>query len=483
MVFWDTLVSIKKIHLDCSAVGFAPHEILTKSPLFYLKIFRPMNNQIKIIGIVIGCFLSSISYGQQVKKFVYGGNKGTKFKGTIAISYYIENNGRLQKLADSTQVIDLNTYKEFPKLVVQLSSLRLGLNDTFHQTRNSNHPDVFFIEAWNTSSSRQPLAALTTDSLRLGAKKKGLGRTVVNFAYQIKNPNKKTGVQVKLQTQTFDGVYPRQWKGITISKTFVIVPKIIVPEDPVAVVENSTQKRTTSNSSYRRNRSYRNVDYRNKNQVNKDTLTIEDHLWKKIEQDQISGNKDNLATRCRLYQMNCKQGIFKDCKYSEEVLFFLLGVVSSEEQLMLVDTYKKTYPEGKFIMHLPKPLASEKPELVPIKKDYAQLDFDENALLVNRVEGGNKPYFIGFYDYNKNKKLAVKTHRFTKGDLSVSLDALGIPQGMYMVKVMDSKGQLFVEKSKIFIKEPITISKSIKLSGLLLLLGGLGLLYKKHIHF
>ena len=445
-----------------------------------------MRHPLKILAVSILMLFTCLSFGQTRKKFVYGGSKGVKHKGTFAVSYFIAHKGRLQPLPDSIQTIDLNLYEQNPKLVVQLEALQLGLNASFSQLKHKDHPKVHYANVWIANKDLPYCYALSTDTLKLGAQEGHYGKPMIQLAFGVQNPDGKKQIQLKVKTETVDGIYNRNWKGITVARPFIIVPRKAVPKTEIAEVEEDAATHARRSNNPNRYRNYRRNSLYEKTAT--DTLsteepTIEDELWAMIEQDQISGKKKSLITNCRLYQMNCQQRVFEQCKYQEEVLFFLIGAVAPIEQKELVAVYKSRYPNGKFLEHLPTQVIQEDMVLVPIEKDLAQIDFDENALLVNRVKGGNKPYFIDFYDYQKNKELAVKSHRFNKEDLSVSLDELGIPQGMYTVKVMDSKGQLFVEKSAVFVRNAIQIPKSIKLSIVLLFIGSMGFLYKKYIHF
>ncbi|MGB5437554.1 MAG: hypothetical protein WBM98_16795, partial [Maribacter sp.] len=211
--------------------------------------------------------------------------------------------------------------------------------------------------------------------------------------------------------------------------------------------------------------------------------TIETKLWAKIEQDLISDNKKSLLQLCQIYKMNCDQHIFTECEYSEDVLFFMASLVSDDEKPILIMEYKDQYPSGKYIDRVDKLIIKPKITLNPINEGFAKLDYDKKILLANRIEGGNRPYHIGFFDYSKNKEYAVKSIGFNTDDISIDLSTLEIPDGPYTVKVRDSVGRVFVEKSGVLVSEDIRVPNSIKLISIIGLIGLLILLYKRFIHF
>jgi len=79
---------------------------------------------------------------------------------------------------------------------------------------------------------------------------------------------------------------------------------------------------------------------------------LESDLWAKIKEAKISDNQKALKEYCQLYQMNCELKIFENCKYEEEVLFYLIVIATNVQRRSLIKGYKNLYPEGKYHAYL-----------------------------------------------------------------------------------------------------------------------------------
>jgi len=297
----------------------------------------------------------------------------------------------------------------------------------------------------------------------------------ISFGIKPVDANKQFVFRYKLRIR--DGIYDRVWDGPIISKSLTVLPKIPEIKDTVATVSESenTNKRPLY---YDRRYEPRQQEENTLNQ----SETIEDKLWAKIEEDLISDNKKSLLKRCQIYKMNCDQNIFTKCEYSEDVLFFMASLVEDSEKPMLIEVYKKQYPSGKYIDRIDGLIVKPKKTIIPIKDDLAKLDHDDKILLVNRVEGGNRPYHVGFFDY-ANEEFAIKSIGFNSDAISLDLAELEIPEGSYTVKIRDAADQVFVEKDGVYIRGNMRVPNSVKLIVIIGLLGIVAFLYKRYIYF
>ncbi len=444
-------------------------------------------NQWITIFVFLLCLGQINSYGQwanksesepdTAQKFSYGGS-GTKFNGTINVNYFIESENRREAL-DSINSIDLNEYRGNVRFVAEVSNLRLGLNSSYDGVKNSDHPKVFYLEMIRLQPShKESVAAMAADTVQISAEGGHFGKNSNRILFGIKTVSAKKQINFRFKLRMRDGIYDRDWDGPIISKKLTVLPKIPEIKDTVATV---TETKVSDQRPVYYDRNYE------RREQEEDTLnqpeTIEDKLWAKIEEDLISDNKKSLLQRCQIYKMNCDQHIFSECEYSEDVLFFIASLVEDSEKPMLIKEYKKQYPSGKYIHRIDGLLVKPEKTILPIQEDLAKVDHDDEMLLVNRVEGGNRPYHVGFFDFAKNKEYAIKSIGFNTDAIALDLSELEIPEGSYTVKIRDSEDQVFVEKSGIYISENMQIPNSVKLVVIICLVGAVGFLYKRYIYF
>ena len=384
---------------------------------------------------VVFCILQPMVWGQEVETFTYGGNKGGKYNGTVQVQVMIEDGNRPRPIEGNT--INLNEYKGGVNLVIQFSGLRVGLNDSYDKERNSDHPKVFYLEASSLKLDNNVVTLVNDGPIRIGAGAGHYGKSTDKLVYTINPVTFERDVTLRAKAEIIDGVYDGRWNVLTVTKKLTIIPRAV---------------------------------------------NIENDLWAQIQKDFKAGNKQGLLEKCTLYRVNCYQKTTGKCAYEEDVLYYLIMVSENQEKAALVSEYVSKYPQGKYLAEIGGGGAAIDPG-EPIEKDLARLDFDDKALLLNEVKGGSKPYYVSFFDYNKNKEHALKNVRFNKENLLLELESIGIPEGFYTVKVTDAKGEIFVEAPKMYVSEPIRVHPSVKLGGIVLLLGGLALVYKKYIHF
>lgn len=442
-------------------------------------------NQWITIFVFLLCLGQSSTYGQWAnaskpdpgQKFSYGGS-GTKFNGTVKVNYFVESENRREAL-DSIDTIDLNEYRGMLRFVAEISDLRLGLNGSYDGVKNSDHPKVFYLEVIRLQPTNKDwVSPIAADTVKISAQGGHFGKNENRIQFGIKSVDTKNQILFRFKLRIRDGIYDRDWDGPIISKKLIFLPKIPEIKDTVATiaeVQNSEKRPVYYDRRYEPKAS--------ENDALNQPETIEDKLWAKIEEDLISDNKKSLLQRCQIYKMNCDQRIFNDCEYSEDILFFMASLVEDSEKQALIDEYKTQYPSGKYIDQIDGLIVVSKKTIIPIKEDLAKLDNDNKVLLVNRVEGGNRPYHVGFFDYAKNKDYAIKSIGFNSDAISLDLSELEIAEGSYTVKITDSADQVFVEKTGVYVSEEMQIPNSVKLIVIIGLIGVLGLLYKKYIYF
>ena len=94
------------------------------------------------------CLVNVFSYGQQLEKFTYGGNKGTRYKGTVQVTYYLEQGDGKKQIDPRTTTLVLDENEEQTTILVEFHNLTLGLNDTYTKLRNSVHDKVFYLKGY-----------------------------------------------------------------------------------------------------------------------------------------------------------------------------------------------------------------------------------------------------------------------------------------------------------------------------------------------
>ena len=443
-------------------------------------------NRWLLLFFLIVCFGNAYTYGQwatkfapeATQKFTYGGNGG-KFNGVVNVSYFIESENRRESVDDISNTVDLNKYRGPIRFVAEVSDLQLGLNASYEGVKNSNHPKVFYLEIirLQPASHSELIVPIAPDTIKVSAKGGHFAKKQNDISFVIKPVNRKKKFLFRFKIRTRDGIYDRDWDGPIISKELTVLPKI--PEiknikTTIAKAETTKQDRV----SYERYKPRRQQE-----EVQNESETIEDKLWAKIGEDLISNNKKKLLQRCKIYKMNCDQHIFTECEYSEDVLFYMASLVEDVEKPAVIEEYKKQFPDGKYIDKVDGLIAKPKKAIIPIKENLAKLDYDEKILLVNRVEGGERPYHVSFFDYAINKEYAIKSIGFNSEAISLDLSELEISEGFYTVKVRDADDQVFVEKQGVYVQDTMQISNSIKLIIIIGLLGLVGFLFKKYIYF
>ncbi len=436
----------------------------------------------KLVHIVIFIFLwlsQAPLFGQELKKFTYDGN-GKRSNGTVQVAYFIESGNRKYKIDNEFEEIDLNTYKGEVNFIIQVGNLRVGLNRSLTKIRNRDHEKVFYLELIRLKANTEGYKAVGPDTVKIASAKGHYAKKTNRLVYKIHPETSQKKLWFQAKTRIIDGIYDRKWDGIILSKSITIVPRI---EQKHNTITHSSQTKRKGSSKYGTRKGSRSESFDNQSDTIQKSRTIEDKLWARIEQDLLSGDTEGVLERCKVYKVNCIQQIFTACKHKEEVLFYLAKLTDGDEKITLVNEYKALYPAGKYIDALEKMIIKPQPVIVPIKEGVAKLDFDKKVLVVNRIEGGKHPYYIGFFDYQKNKEYAVKQVRFNKKDQFVDLQSLEIPEGSYQVKVIDSQGQVFIEKNKVFVSKVLSFPNSIKACIILILLVVVGFLYKKYIQF
>ena len=417
---------------------------------------------------------------QEIKKFTYGGNGG-RSNGTFAVQYYIQDGDKKYPLDKVSDPLDLNEFKNKIQFQIEISDLKLGLNNAFNKVRNSDHPKAYYLEISRLNIGISGLKELGADTLKISSGNGHYGAHTGSISYLIDSLPSKKHLLFQVKTRIINGVYGRKWKGVTVSKKINVIPKTPEVKEIVTVSEEAD---TAENQ--RPLREWTNrfpSDNTNRSEKEKEEETIEDKFWDKIEQDLIADDKQSVLERCKVYLKNCEMKIFQECKKHEDVLFYMASFVPKDEKKTIINQYKELYPSGKYLDQLDTLIKQPIEVSIPIKEGYAKLDFDHNALLVNRVIGGNKPYYVGFFDTEKNKNYAVKQVRFAKENFYIDLNTLEIPEGNYHVKITDSKGRLFTKTNDVYVSQLFTIPNSLKVTVILILVCICGFLYKKYIYF
>ena len=417
-------------------------------------------------------FSSQIICGQNVIKFTYGGNSGKRYKATVKVSYVVKHNGRIHEIPDSTKLIDLNKYRGSVQFGIQFKELKVGLNNLFSKVKNSDHPKVYYLECIKSKVNIEGYSSVGLDTIRITANSGHYGKPIDNLMYLIKESKKESNLLFQARIRIIDGVYDRSWNGPLITKKLTILPKIVLTQKP-QIVKAGQKKR----------KKHRYKNDKTPHKIVKDTITrsFDQIIWDKIEIDLVNDNESSLYGHCETYLKICDQYITKECEQLEDVLYYLTQIAPKSEKEQFIKRYKKQFPEGKYLSLIDKNIEHIEDASLPILDYLPHFENDTEVIFINRIFGGKKPYYIGFFDTNKNKDHPIKSIRFNKESVIVRLSTLDIPEGNYDIKVYDTKGDLFITKSNISVNSNLNFPKSLKLSVILVFIGSVFYLYKRYI--
>jgi len=471
-----------------------------------------MSLNIKIIGLLFIASLCTLQvFSKEQLSFLYGGPKGKKHGGKIKVAYLIKSGKQKIDLNKVNHIIDLNAYKEPVTVSIQFSELKLGLNKSTDKMRHDDHHKIFYMEIRADESYASILNAIQAP-VKLAAANSHYGLNEVELHYSI-NPAISSKKTINLATPLLivDGVYNRKWIAKTTQKSIFILPKKIIPVNDPCVNKNCQPNEVCLNGKCIKRNSNKcahckrdelcinNTCVQTKKSRNQKSAdcnceeyeicvnercekTAAHKLWKSIEADSL-GLQSSTLKNCELYLDNCEVGIFKNCLQVEEVLCIQLKLAESDERQTLEEQYLDSYPNGKCKDEILENRLAEEELIDSIQPGLARLQFDKRALVVHRVNGGSKPYYIEFFNSDKNKTSPIKRERFNKEYHSLSLQSLKIPEGNYQVKVVDKTGNAFIETEEIYVKAAADFSKSVIALSLVMCIMLLFSLYRKYIHF
>lgn len=377
-------------------------------------------------------------FSQSARSFTYGGNKGTRNGGKIQIHYMLQSGERGQKLEGN--VIDLNDHPGNLKLIIQLSGLEVGLNKTATGPRNSDHFQRFYMKAAHQSASA--LRPIGNKTIQIGSKVANYGALSNRIVYRISPIIEERTAVVKIKTEIVDANSGRTWKAVPITIRLTLLPRN-------SDIENSVWKQL-------------------------------EKLWTQVQESDTAEDKKTLLERCNTYRNNCEQELFP-CRHKEDVLYYMINLSEGNTRKALIKEYKTNYRKGKYLEAISKIPEVSEPE-IPMEAG-ARLDVDAHYLVVNGVKGGKKPYWVKLFNAGKGDSLSLKSINFAREYVFIDVNALNVPEGFYTVKVTDKNGNVFVEKDQIYVDKAFQWPPTVKLSGILLLLGGAAFAYKKFIHF
>ena len=198
----------------------------------------------------------------------------------------------------------------------------------------------------------------------------------------------------------------------------------------------------------------------------------------------LVSNKDtSLNKLLEKYLINYQTPNNLYCDALEDVLFWKILNNNKEtkqyknslfDYLVLFPSGKHTKSIERFITQLPE----------PINNKYTEIDFDENAFIVNKIKGGKKPYIIEFYNHEINSSKPIVTELFNTAFYVFEFNcSQNIPDGLYNIIIKDHYNNVFVKTANIPIYQKTSISNKylILLVGLLVL--SFFYYYKKYIQF
>lgn len=464
--------------------------------------------------IVLITFLLQVQLSaKEVITFNYGGTKGKKHGGQVTVDYKIVSLNKSTAFDKSEKIIDLNAYKENVSLVLEFSDLKLGLNKSADKARHSEHKKIFYLEVQADLSYKKVIAS-TNSPVKVASTNSHYGLNESELQYVI-NPHLQFGKTLTLKTTLIivDGVYNRKWPVKTLTETVIIRHRIdpcsttvcksnqyceegkcvTQPLDRtknpcLACKANEYCAGTKCISISRQNRGSSNATDCNSCAEfeiclnNRCEKTEAFKLWERIE-TAYHNNGEQTLEKCKLYLKNCDAGVFNKCLHYEDVLCIEMELVEEEKQIELENQYLENYPEGKCKDSILVRIKNRIPPYDSIKANLATLNYDDRALVVNKVVGGLKPYYIDFFDLKENEDFPIKRERFSKEFFCLDLNTLNIPTGDYQVKVVDNKGNPFTDQEEIYIYASVEKSKSVVALLFTLFFVMLYGLYRKYIKF
>lgn len=470
----------------------------------------------KYLFVLITFLLQGQLSGKEVITFNYGGAKGKKHGGQVTVDYKIVSLKKSTAFDKSEKIIDLNLYRENVSLVVKFSDLKLGLNKSADKTRHSEHKKVFYLEVQADLSHKNAIEK-TNSPIKVASTNSHYGLNESELQYVI-NPHLQFGKTITLKTTLIivDGVYNRKWPVKTLAETVIIRHRIdpcktVVCKNnqycvegkcvtqPLSGAKNPCLKCKTNEycvgtrcipkkgQNHRSSNSGSSANCENCETFevcinNRCQKTEAFKLWERVEMAYQSNDEQTLE-KCKLYLSNCDAGIFDDCFHYEDVLCIEMELVEEEKQIELENLYLENYPEGKCKDSILVRIKNRIPPYDSIKNNFATLNYDDRALIVNKVVGGLKPYYIDFFDFKENEDFPIKRERFSKEFFCLDLNTLNIPTGEYHVKVVDNKGNPFTDQEEIYIYASAESSKSAVALLFTLFFVMLFGLYRKYIQF
>ncbi len=445
--------------------------------------------------------------------FLYGGSKGKKHGGKVAFVYTIKSGTKKIDLEKANHIVDLNAYKEPVTISIQFSDLQLGLNKTTDKLRHNDHHKIFYMEIRADESNSNRLKAIQAPVKIAAANSHyGLNEAELHYSIQSVNPFEKT-MTLSTPLVIVDGVYNRKWVAETLKKTITIIPKRGAPFNDPCVKKRCNKNEVCVNGECTKRQTNDCLHCKSGeiciNQVCVQSnlrKTIEDassncdceafevclnkrcekseayKLWEIIQADSL-GQQSSTLKNCELYLSNCEAGIFKNCMYTEDVLCIQLRLLEDKERKIAEEQYLNNYPDGKCVDWIVENKMKNQAIVISIQPGFAKLQYDKRALVVHQVNGGEKPYYIDFFDFNKNKTYPIKRERFNKEYHCIELQNLKIPEGSYQVKVVDKAGNAFIEGEEIYVKASANLSKSAVVLAIILCGMFLFSVYRKYVHF
>ncbi len=404
-----------------------------------------MNTHLHKSWFIILCFFAISHYvlGQSTRSFTYGGSKGKSNGGKVKVEYLLENNGRRQELP--SDVINLNNYSKDVKLIVHFSGLEVGLNKVGTKPKNSDHHRRYYLRVTHqVSNSLRPLGSKTK---KIGTKIANYGELKNQLVYDFSTITTRHNEKLKIKTEIVDANNGETWNAVQINKSLTLLP-------------------------------------RNSDIANKEWRKIK-KMWEEVNENPIAENKEYFLEKCEEYLQNCENEVFP-CydENGEETLFYMIRITEDDQQEDYIKEYDQKYPKGRYKTEIERIIKEKiviEPE-IPIEPG-ARLDFDANYLVINNIKGGKMPYRLKFFNNKDRDSLLHSSYSFSKAHDHINLELLNVSEGTYTVVVADSQEKEFVEKSGVQIRKAFTIDPSIRLTGILLLLGGVVIAYRKYVHF
>jgi len=437
-------------------------------------------NDYRNIIFVLACFLfSAVSSAQQLENFTYAGNKGKSQYASVKVQYVLYNGSRMHNLEVTDTIIDLNEYKGPVFFGISFSDLKFGLNNKRTKQRHPRHYKNFYLKIFNLTDNFQGFGPVPSDTMRIASKDDHLGKLVDVLHYQIDTITKRTTVKFQVGANTIGKEYNNEWNSIRLTKKIKLIPRPLEKSKKDSSISDADG---SSKSSKKRSRKRKYTSNSNTSEKDDDD-TLESRIWADIEKELQTAEKKKLLGLCKLYKTNCDEGFMTSCKHLEDVIFYMALQVSDAEKKTIIADYYRLFPDGKYREQLQKLIIKPEPKKIPIEEGLAKVEFDKNALVVSRVKGGKLPYYIGFFNEDKSKEFAVKGQRFSEENITLHLDSLNMPEGNYVVKVLDADNQIFAQEQNVFVAKKYSLSNSVKLTIVLILVGFIGFLYKKYIHF